>query len=256
MRVCTRAMSLRSAPALAISPCTSCPGCSEAPPAWGLCCCPLCVCARARPACPCRPCPADYSSSVGDFVTTHDLANLTAISSLKVRPALHMCTAPGPDVACAGPTCRPGRARPSRLVSLHAAPVAALRGTDPKSAVREPPGLGSLRAVLIAPPSPPHPPTPPPPLQDLHNSVDTIESAFCKQEAFTPSKKVPASCTGPSVTLAVVPKTCVLEAATKQVGRQSAVPLRLALPCHLLLAPGGLPGHPCPSQPSLSALSA
>lgn len=27
---------------------------------------------------------ADYSSSVGDFVTTHDLANLTAISNLKV----------------------------------------------------------------------------------------------------------------------------------------------------------------------------
>ncbi|KAL4424255.1 hypothetical protein ABPG75_001556 [Micractinium tetrahymenae] len=54
-------------------------------------------------------------------------------------------------------------------------------------------------------------------IKDLHSSMDTIESAFCKAEAFTPSKKVPASCTGPSVTLAIVPKTCVLESATKQI---------------------------------------
>ncbi|KAL4442718.1 hypothetical protein ABPG77_006712 [Micractinium sp. CCAP 211/92] len=77
----------------------------------------------------------DYSSSMGDFVTTHDLANLTAISNLK----------------------------------------------------------------------------------DLHTSIDTIEAAFCKNETFTPSKKVPASCTGPSVSLSLVPKTCVLQAATKQI---------------------------------------
>ena len=35
--------------------------------------------------------------------------------------------------------------------------------------------------------------------------------------SFTPGEKVDASCTGPSVTIAVVPKVCVLEAATKQV---------------------------------------
>ncbi|KAL4424247.1 hypothetical protein ABPG75_001548 [Micractinium tetrahymenae] len=77
----------------------------------------------------------EYSSSLGDFVTTHDLANLTAISSIK----------------------------------------------------------------------------------DLHSSMDTIESSFCKAEAFNPSKKVPASCTGPTVSLSLVPKTCVLESATKQI---------------------------------------
>ena len=36
--------------------------------------------------------------------------------------------------------------------------------------------------------------------------------------SFTPSEKVPASCTGPSVTIALVPKVCILESKTKQVG--------------------------------------
>ena len=35
---------------------------------------------------------------------------------------------------------------------------------------------------------------------------------------FTPSKKVPAKCVGPSVTIALVPKVCILDSKSKQVG--------------------------------------
>lgn len=34
---------------------------------------------------------------------------------------------------------------------------------------------------------------------------------------FTPSSSVPSSCTGPSLSLAITPKTCVLEGQAKQV---------------------------------------
>jgi hypothetical protein len=35
--------------------------------------------------------------------------------------------------------------------------------------------------------------------------------------SFEPAAKVPASCTGPTVTISLVPKVCTLESATKQV---------------------------------------
>ncbi|KAI3424191.1 hypothetical protein D9Q98_009547 [Chlorella vulgaris] len=52
---------------------------------------------------------------------------------------------------------------------------------------------------------------------DLNAAAESIESKFCTPEAFEPAAKVPASCTGPTVTISLVPKVCTLESATKQV---------------------------------------
>ncbi|KAL4853152.1 hypothetical protein ACK3TF_005845 [Chlorella vulgaris] len=53
--------------------------------------------------------------------------------------------------------------------------------------------------------------------QDLHNTLETIESSFCEAEEFKPAAKVPAACQGPKVSIALVPKVCTLQGATKQV---------------------------------------
>ena len=79
---------------------------------------------------------------------------------------------------------------------------------------------------LLADPTLIHlPPLPPPP----HSP-----------RSFTPGEKVDASCTGPSVTIAVVPKVCVLEAATKQVVCDPAKLVLTKDPAKLVLtkAPG------------------
>lgn len=52
---------------------------------------------------------------------------------------------------------------------------------------------------------------------DLHESLAAVEAAFCTPESFKPTAKVPASCSGPTVTISLQPKVCVLQAATKQV---------------------------------------
>lgn len=52
---------------------------------------------------------------------------------------------------------------------------------------------------------------------ELHDSLDNVTAIFCTPEKFTPSKKVPTSCAGPTVTLAYVPKECILNELTHTV---------------------------------------
>lgn len=54
-------------------------------------------------------------------------------------------------------------------------------------------------------------------LRQLALAVHSMEDAFCSAEKFTPAVAVPSSCAGPMVTLAVVPKSCVLDGQAKQV---------------------------------------
>jgi hypothetical protein len=49
-----------------------------------------------------------------------------------------------------------------------------------------------------------------------------VPITFLPPRSFAPAQKVPASCTGPQVVIELVPKVCVLEAETKQVGSPSA----------------------------------
>ncbi|KAL4422573.1 hypothetical protein ABPG75_008770 [Micractinium tetrahymenae] len=53
-------------------------------------------------------------------------------------------------------------------------------------------------------------------VRELAQVVHSMEDAFCSAEKFSPSSGVPSSCTGPTISLAISPKTCVLEAQTKQ----------------------------------------
>jgi hypothetical protein len=57
--------------------------------------------------------------------------------------------------------------------------------------------------------------TTPESLKDMYMSVETVETEFCTPEEYTAPEKVPATCAGPQVSLAYVPKTCVLNAADK-----------------------------------------
>ncbi|KAL4424745.1 hypothetical protein ABPG77_000088 [Micractinium sp. CCAP 211/92] len=54
-------------------------------------------------------------------------------------------------------------------------------------------------------------------VRELAQAVHGMEDSFCTPEKFTPSTSVHSSCTGPSVSLAITPKTCVLEGQAKQV---------------------------------------
>ncbi|PRW61186.1 glycerol-3-phosphate acyltransferase [Chlorella sorokiniana] len=54
-------------------------------------------------------------------------------------------------------------------------------------------------------------------VKDVANSWEEIEAAFCDKEDFTHSVKVPAKCVGPSVTIALVPKVCILDSKSKQI---------------------------------------
>lgn len=54
-------------------------------------------------------------------------------------------------------------------------------------------------------------------ITDLDTKFEDVKGSFCKKEKFTPSEKVPTTCVGPQVTLAYVPKVCVLDDKTHQV---------------------------------------
>lgn len=91
---------------------------------------------------------------MADFMDTHDLANLTTITSVKV------------GAAPAGAT---------GAASLLRRPCS---GCPPGKAARQPQFGGPLgRRPATCPAA-----APLPALQDLHNSMDAIESAFCKKE--------------------------------------------------------------------------
>lgn len=52
-------------------------------------------------------------------------------------------------------------------------------------------------------------------MKDVYDAISTLESKLCSPEEFTPGEKVPTTCSGPSVSIAFVPKTCVLDPADK-----------------------------------------
>eukprot|EP00887_Chlorella_sp_A99_P007046 scaffold2.g7046.t1 len=54
-------------------------------------------------------------------------------------------------------------------------------------------------------------------LLDLQSRLEHVESHFCTHEIFNASILMPASCTGPTVTLAFLPKVCTLDSANKAV---------------------------------------
>eukprot|EP00887_Chlorella_sp_A99_P007038 scaffold2.g7038.t1 len=54
-------------------------------------------------------------------------------------------------------------------------------------------------------------------VQDLADKLAHVESHFCTPEIFNASTLMPASCTGPTVTLAFLPKVCTLDSANKAV---------------------------------------
>ena len=57
--------------------------------------------------------------------------------------------------------------------------------------------------------------------QSIHFSCShhpTSLAAHAPLRRFTPSKKVAAKCVGPSVSIALVPKVCILDSKSKQVG--------------------------------------
>jgi hypothetical protein len=51
--------------------------------------------------------------------------------------------------------------------------------------------------------------------RDLYEQLAESDKLFCRKEEFEPSEKVPTNCVGPSVTLELQPKTCVLDAKDK-----------------------------------------
>ncbi|KAG7668657.1 hypothetical protein Ndes2526B_g03719 [Nannochloris sp. 'desiccata'] len=51
--------------------------------------------------------------------------------------------------------------------------------------------------------------------KDLYETLAESDKLFCKDEIILPSKKVPTTCVGPSVSLELQPKTCVLDAKDK-----------------------------------------
>ena len=52
---------------------------------------------------------------------------------------------------------------------------------------------------------------------ELHDTLDNVTAVFCKPENFTASRKKPTACAGPTVTLAYVPKECILDEHTHTV---------------------------------------
>ena len=52
---------------------------------------------------------------------------------------------------------------------------------------------------------------------ELHDTLDNVTAVFCKPENFTASRKRPTACAGPTVTLAYVPKECILDEHTHTV---------------------------------------
>ncbi|KAL3162642.1 hypothetical protein ABBQ38_008687 [Trebouxia sp. C0009 RCD-2024] len=54
-------------------------------------------------------------------------------------------------------------------------------------------------------------------VDEVKGDVDLILNSFCKPDTFTASEKMPASCSGPTVVLALEPHECLLDDATKTV---------------------------------------
>jgi hypothetical protein len=52
-------------------------------------------------------------------------------------------------------------------------------------------------------------------IKDVYQSLAAIETELCTPEEFIPSEKVPATCSGPSLSVAYVPKACIMEPTTK-----------------------------------------
>lgn len=54
-------------------------------------------------------------------------------------------------------------------------------------------------------------------IKDVYDYIVDIEKDFCTKEEFTKGEKVPTECTGPSISLALSPKVCVVDDLTKAV---------------------------------------